>query len=112
MIISQRFRGKRRKKRTAENDFSGSLCDVDIILEEKISYGLPSDALLLRAGNRYIVYASGKDNRAKSFDVIPGIVDGKLTEIVNNEKLRDELFVITGQTFVNAGTLLAEVKNK
>lgn len=91
---------------------SGSLCDVDIILEEKISYGLPSDALLLRAGNRYIAYAYGKDNRAKSFDVIPGIVEGKLTEIVNNEKLRDELFVITGQTFVNAGTLLAEVKKK
>ena len=91
---------------------SGALCDIDIILEEKESYGLPSDAILLRAGNRHICYAMGKDKRAVSFDVIPGIVDGRRTEIVNNEKLRNELFVVTGQTFVNAGTLLSEVKKK
>ena len=91
---------------------SGALCDIDIILEEKETYGLPSDAILLRAGNRYICYAQGNDKRAVSFDVKPGIVDGKLTEIVNNAKLRNERFVVTGQTFVNAGTLLTEVKNK
>ena len=91
---------------------SGALCDIDIILEEKEGYGLPSDAVLLRAGNRYISYAIGPDNRAVSIEVTPGIVEGKMTEIVNNEKYRNERFVITGQTFVNAGTLLTEVKQK
>ena len=91
---------------------SGSLCNIDIILEEKETYGLPSDSILLRAGNRYICYAIDQNNRAVSFDVIPGIVDGKMTEVVNNAKLRNERFVTTGQTFVNAGTLLSEVKNQ
>ena len=91
---------------------SGMLCDMDIILEEKETYGLPSDAILLRAGNRYISYAMGKDNRAVSVDITRGIVEGKLTEVVNNAQYRDLRFVVTGQTFVNAGTLLTEVKNK
>lgn len=91
---------------------SGMLCDMDIILEEKESYGLPSDAVLLRAGNRYISYAVGADKRAISVDVTPGIIEGKFTEVVNNGKHRDKLFVVTGQTFVNAGTLLTEVTNK
>ena len=91
---------------------SGSLCNIDIILEEKESYGLPSDAVLLRAGNRHICYAVDQNNRAVSFEVVPGIVDGKMTEIVNNAKLLNERFVTTGQTFVNAGTLLSEVKSK
>ena len=91
---------------------SGSLCDIDIILEEKETYGLPSDAILLRAGERYIAYASGPGGRAVSFDIVPGIVEGRLTEVVNNGKLRDQRFVVTGQTFINTGTLLREVKKK
>jgi len=91
---------------------SGSLCDIDIVLEEKETYGMPSDAILLRSGNRYIAYASGPGDRAVSFDIVPGIVEGKLTEVVNNEKLRNQRFVITGQTFINTGTLLREVKRK
>ena len=91
---------------------SGSLCDIDIVLEEKETFGMPSDAILLRAGNRHIAYAFGPGGRAVSFDIVPGIVEGRLTEVVNNEKLRNQRFVVTGQTFINTGTLLREVKRK
>lgn len=85
---------------------SGMLCSVNIILEEKEAYGLPADAFLLRANNRFIVYAAGADNRAKSFDVQPGIVDGIYREVLNPEKIMNEKIVVTGQSFVNAGALL------
>lgn len=91
---------------------SGTLCDLNLILEEKEAYGLPADALLLRANDRYIVYAAGKDNRAKSFDVVRGIVDGKYCEVVNAAELLKERFVVTGQTFVNNGLLLRAVNVK
>lgn len=91
---------------------SGTLCDLSIVLEEKEAYGLPADALLLRANDRYIVYAIGPDNRAKSFDVVRGIVDGKYCEVVNAAELLKERFVVTGQTFVNNGSLLREIKAK
>ena len=89
---------------------SGTLCDLNIILEEKEAYGLPADALLLRANDRYIVYAVDADNRAKSFDVVRGIVDGKYCEVVNASDLLKERFVVTGQTFVNNGSLLRAIK--
>ena len=91
---------------------SGTLCDISIILEAKEAYGLPADALLLRANDRYIVYAIGPDNRAKSFDVVRGIVDGKYCEVLNATELLKERFVVTGQTFVNNGSLLREIKTK
>lgn len=91
---------------------SGTLCDLSIILEEKEAYGLPADAVLQRAGDRYIAYAVDDDNRAKSFDVTRGIVDGSYVEVVNAAELMNERFVITGQTFVNNGALLQAVGSK
>ena len=85
---------------------SGMLCNVNIILEEKEAYGLPADSCLLRANNRYIVYAVGEGNRAKSFEVRPGIVDGGYREILNPEKLLNEQIVVRGQSFVNVNALL------
>ena len=88
------------------NLVSGNLCNMNIILEARQAYGLPSDAILLRANNRHIVYAVGENNIARSFDVTPGIVDGQYSEIQNPEKLLNEKFVVVGQNFVNAGALL------
>ena len=85
---------------------SGMLCNVNLILEEKVAYGLPADAMMLRANNRYIVFVAGADNRAKSFDVKPGIVDGIYREVLNPEKLMNENIIINGQSFVNPGALL------
>lgn len=88
---------------------SGTLCDLSIVLEEKEAYGLPADAMLLRANDRYIVYAIDKGNRAKSIDVVRGIVDGKYCEVVNANDLLKERIVVTGQTFVNNGSLLRPI---
>ena len=91
---------------------SGMLCNLNLILTEKEAYGLPTDALLLRANDRYIVYAIDENKRAKSFNVVRGIVDGKYCEVVNAPELLKERFVVTGQTFVNNGSLLRVVNEE
>lgn len=85
---------------------SGTLCELNIILEEKEAYGLPSDALLLRANDRYIAYGVDEDSRAESFEIERGIVDSGYSEVVNASSLLSEKFVVTGQTFINNGSLL------
>ena len=91
---------------------SGTLCDLNIILEAKKAYGLPADAILLRANKRRIAYAVGENNLATSFDITPGIVDGKFCEVVNSAKLLDKEFVVVGQNFVNAGAELQIINHK
>ena len=88
---------------------SGMLCELNIILQEKEAYGLPADAMLLRANGRYIVYFIGKDNRAESVTVKRGIIDGNYCEVVNASEIIGRKFVITGQTFINNGALLKEI---
>ena len=41
--------------------------------------------------------------------MVRGIVDGKYCEVVNAAELLKERFVVTGQTFVNNGSLLRAV---
>ena len=91
---------------------SGNLCNVNIILESRVGYGLPSDASLLRANNRHIVFALGENSIAKSFDVVPGIVDSGYTEILKTDKMQNEEFVVVGQNFVNPGALLQVINHK
>ena len=89
---------------------SGTLCELNIILDEKLAYGLPSDAILLRANNRYIAFTVNKDNRAESVEVSRGIVDGNYCEIINAAEILGKKFVTTGQTFINNGSLLKQIK--
>ena len=91
---------------------SGNLCNVNIILEARKAYGLPSDAILLRANNRQIIFGLGENNYAESFNVKTGIVDSGYTEIVNGGKFNDREFVVVGQNFVNAGSLLQVINHK
>lgn len=85
---------------------SGMLCDLSIILEEKTAYALPSESILLRANNRLIAYTVNGEKRAESVEIRRGIVDGGFCEILNAEQYLDKVFVVTGQTFVNNGSLL------
>ena len=85
---------------------SGTLCSLKLVLAEKEAYGLPADAILLRANDRRIAYAVDDKNRAQSVEIKPGIVDGKFCEVENAEELMDRKFVVTGQTFVNNGARL------
>ena len=88
---------------------SGALCDLKVILQEKEAYGLPADAFLLRAGNRYIVYSIDEKSRAQAIEVKRGIVDGKYCELLNPAPLMKTRFVVSGQTFINTGSLLREI---
>lgn len=91
---------------------SGMLCGLVIVLEEKEGYGLPADAILLRANDRHIAYTVGKDDRAESVEIVRGIIDGKFCEVVNAEKYLERRFVVTGQTFVNNGARLTVANGK
>ena len=88
---------------------SGTLCSVKLVLQEREGYGLPADAILLRANNRYIAYTVNDKSVAESVTVERGIVDGRFCEITNAEDFRDKRFVVTGQTFVNNGARLKVV---
>lgn len=89
---------------------SGTLCSLKLVLEEKEAYGLPADAILLRANDRYIAYTVDAKDNAKNVEIERGIIDGKFCEVKNHEKLLDQKFVVTGQTFVNNGARLKVVK--
>lgn len=88
---------------------SGTLCSVKLVLREREGYGLPADAILLRANNRYIAYTVNDQSVAESVTVERGILDGRFCEITNAEAFLDKRFVVTGQTFVNNGARLKVV---
>jgi RND family efflux transporter MFP subunit len=87
---------------------SGMLCELNIILVEREGYGLPESAVLLRANNILIVYTINGENRAQSVEIRRGIVDQGYAEILNAGELMSHRFVVTGQTFINNGSLLVE----
>lgn len=87
---------------------SGMLCELDIILAEREAYGLPESAVLLRANDRRIAFTVDPEKRAKSVDITPGIIDSGFCEILNAGELLKEKFVVSGQTFINNGSLLVE----
>lgn len=91
------------------NVVSGMLSELVIILQEKRAYGIPVAATLLRANNRYIVYVAGADDRAESAEVVRGIIDGDHCEILNPEKILGKDVIVSGQTFINSGSLLKVV---
>ena len=89
---------------------SGTLCSLKLVLEEKEAYGLPADAILLRAGDRHIAYTVDSKGIAKSVEIKRGIIDGKYCEVENSKSLTDLDFVVTGQTFVNNGAHLKVIE--
>lgn len=90
---------------------SGMLCELRIILQERENYGLPADAVLLRAGGRRIAYTVNAEKRAESVEVTTGFTDNGFCEILNGAKLTDRRFIVSGQTFVNNGSLLTVVSD-
>lgn len=91
---------------------SGMLCDINLVLQEKESYGLPADSMLLRANDRYIVFTVDQNKRAQNITVVRGIIDGKYCEVLNAPELLGKEIVVSGQTFVNNNTLLNIINAK
>ena len=87
---------------------SGMLCEMNIILAEKEGYGLPESAVLLRANNKMIAFTVDEKSRARSVEIQRGIVDGGYCEVINASEYLGKRFVITGQTFINNGSLLVD----
>jgi len=85
---------------------SGMLADINLIMREKEAYGLPADAMMLRANDRYIVYTVTPEKRAKEATVRRGIIDGSYCEVLNTADLIGKEIVTSGQTFVNNNALL------
>lgn len=88
---------------------SGLMCSVDLLTQERQGYGLPSDAIQIRGDNVQVAFAE-KDGMAEQLLIKAGIVDGKLTEVLNADAYKGRRFVVTGQTFVNPGDKLSILK--
>ena len=91
---------------------SGMLANINLILQEKEAYGLPADAMLLRANDRYIVFTVDDKNRAQAATVARGIIDGKYCEVLNTAELQGKRVIVSGQTFVNNNALLQITNEK
>ncbi|MCR5380535.1 MAG: efflux RND transporter periplasmic adaptor subunit [Lentisphaeria bacterium] len=85
------------------NLISGTLCDIMVILAERDGFGLPSDAILSRAGGQSVVFAINGDS-AEEIPVTTGFTTDGFTEILNNGDLKERQFVIEGQYFLNNGS--------
>ena len=80
---------------------SGMLCSIDLIFIEKMAYGVPTEAVMARRGNRSIIFVANK-NKAKVLEIKCGIIDNNYTEIKN---LTDKniSIIVKGQSFLDDG---------
>jgi len=95
---------------TKVNSFiSGMLCSVDIILEERMGYGVPQEATLLRSGDRYVVYTP-KNGKAKEMEIKKGITDNGFTELKNIDGNSKISVIVEGQGFLNEGAPISVIE--
>jgi RND family efflux transporter MFP subunit len=90
---------------------TGTLCDIDLIIEDRDGYGLPQNAIMFKKGGKYDAFIV-EQGKAKEIPVSPGITTDGYTEILNSDQLQDKSFIVTGQYFVNDGTPIEIVKSK
>lgn len=89
----------------------GTLFDGELILQEREGTGVPTDAILFRKGGRFVVFTA-ENGKAVEHEVIPGIADGKLTEITNPEAIAGKEIITEGQSFLNPGDRIVVVSGK
>jgi RND family efflux transporter MFP subunit len=90
---------------------SGTLCNVNIILMERSGVGLPTNAILLRKGGKYIAFEA-LNGKAREVHIDIGIISSDYTEILNAKKMKGKNFIISGQYFVNDGTPVTIINTK
>ena len=81
---------------------SGLLCDVNLMLQERRGYGVPADAIMTRDKGREVVFAL-ENGKARMITVKRGIVEPFYAELLDGSKLKNELIIVSGHTFVNNG---------
>ena len=89
----------------------GTLFDGELILKEREGTGVPTDAILFRKGGRFVVFTA-ENGKAVEHEVVPGIADGKLTEITNPEAIAGKEIITEGQSFLNPGDRIVVVSGK
>lgn len=89
---------------------SGMLCSIDLIFIEKNAYGVPTESIMKRSGNRSIIFLA-KQGKADALEITCGISDNNYTEIKN---LADKNIsvIVKGQSFLDAGTSIKIVNEK
>ena len=84
---------------------SGTLCDLEIIMDERKGLGVMSDAVLLgREGRRSVLL--NEDGVAKEMEVQCGLSTDGITEMLSPEPLLGKEVIVRGQAFVRDGDKL------
>jgi len=86
---------------------SGTLCDADIVLTERVGMGIPIDAAIILSGGRYIAYLNN-GGKAELFEIEAGIASDGFLEVLNAEKMGNKKVVVNGQYFLSDGYTLHE----
>ncbi len=89
----------------------GMLVDVDIMLAERDGLGMPRDAVILKKGGKSAVFAV-QDGKAQEIEVETGITSDGFTEILNPEAIAGKDIIVSGQYFVNDGSLVNVTNSK
>ena len=83
----------------------GMLVDVDILLAERDGLGVPRDAVILKKGGKSAVFTV-QDGKAKEIEVETGIASDGFVEILNPDAVEGKQLIVSGQYFVNDGSLV------
>ena len=83
----------------------GMLVDVDILLAERDGLGVPRDAVILKKGGKSAVFTV-QDGNAKEIEVETGIASDGFVEILNPDAVEGKQLIVSGQYFVNDGSLV------
>ena len=89
---------------------SGMLCSIDLIFIEKMAYGVPTEAVMARRGNRSIIFVPNQ-GKAKSLEIKCGIIDDNYTEIKDFTD-KNISVIIKGQSFLDDGTHIKIIDRK
>ena len=89
----------------------GMLVDVDITLAERDGLGVPRDAVILKKGGHSALFVV-EDDTAVEIEVETGIVTDGFVEILNPDAIEDRNVVVSGQYFVDDGSLVSVANSK
>jgi len=84
---------------------SGTLCDLEIILDNRTGLGVTTDAVLPGREGRMSVFVN-EDGVAKAVEVRCGLTTDGITEILSPEPFAGKELIVRGQTFVREGDKL------
>ena len=89
---------------------AGAIADIDIILQRRAGWGVPTSAVLRRGGKEVIFVV--KMNKAHKLIVTTGLQTDGLVEILDGLPDASASVIVQGQDLVNDGDTVAVVEDK